>query len=93
MARVSHPTVSDSSAVQSASARPMRGKRNRGEWPTLRAHLSLARVNGPLVEQADAVGEDGPSKRDLSPDTGISFPFYFSFYFPFSFLLDFQIQI
>jgi hypothetical protein len=34
-------------------------------------------------------GEDGPSKRDLSPDTGIPFPFYFSFYFPFSFLLDF----
>ena len=59
MSRENRPTVSDSSAVQSASARPMRGKRNRGEWPTLRAHLSLARVNGPLVEQADAVGKMG----------------------------------
>ena len=38
--RNSHPTAPDSSAVQSASARPMRVKRNRGERPTLRTHLT-----------------------------------------------------
>jgi hypothetical protein len=89
VARVSHPTASDSSAVQSASARPMRGKRNRGEWPTLRPTCHWRARTGYWLSGQTRWGRWAEQAR-FEPrywyTLSLLFFFLFSFLFPFRFL-------